>query len=271
MARAPGSPWRRLFWFSAAFVLLALLLRREGQKLARELTPAPNASLDSTAQAMADAFDASGTPDVGRPGNAVSVTSGLPEPERDSVRIAFSLDARGPSTYLPELLAARGGWNYRWPDRRAEPMRVWVQAASGPNWDDAYPALVREGFTAWEGLGLPLLFTIVRDSARAEVLVTWVERFDERMTGQTSWRYDQHGWIVGGNIQLALQLPDGRRVSQDGVRAITRHEVGHLLGLDHPQDTTSVMAAQVYVTELSERDRRTVRLAYELPPGRVWP
>lgn len=269
MARAPGSPWRRLFWFSIAFLLLAVFLRREGQKLARELAPAANGALDSTAQAMADAFDASGEPDVGRPANTVAVSSGLPAPERDSARIASFMDARGPGTYLPELLRARGGWNYRWPDRMADPMRVWVQTAAGPNWDDAYPALVREGFAAWEGLGLPLLFTVVRDSARAEVLVTWVERFDERMTGRTVWSLDQNGWIVRGTIQLALQLPDGRRVSRDGVRAITRHEVGHLLGLDHPRDTTSVMAAQVYVTELSERDRRTVRLVYELPPGQV--
>jgi predicted Zn-dependent protease len=57
----------------------------------------------------------------------------------------------------------------------------------------------------------------------------------------------------------------------DGVRAIALHEVGHLVGLDHPTDQTSVMAAQVLVTQINEADRRTARLIYDLPPGRLLP
>lgn len=177
---------------------------------------------------------------------------------------------RTQGTYLLELLDAHDGWNYRWPDRRGEPIRIWVQEPrENPAYDSTWATRVRESFSVWDGLGLPLAFTFTRDSARAEVLVIWVDRFTERMTGRTAWRNDANGWIVGANIEIALHLPDGRRVTTEGVQAIARHEVGHLIGLDHTADTTSIMAPQVFVTELSDADRRTARLVYALPAGEI--
>lgn len=269
--RRGRSPLRSLLVFTALMAAVVLVLRRDRSRVEQLLVAARDAALDSAARALADTLDAG--PDLAHatPDNAVAVTSALTAPARDPAHIAFTLDARAGSTYLGELLDARDGWNYRWPDRRADPMRVWVQTAASPAWDAAFPELVRDGFSAWGDLGLPFLFTFTLDSARAEVHVTWVDRFAERMTGRTLWQHDQHGWIVGGTIQLALRLPDGRAVTRDGVRAIARHEVGHLLGLDHPRDASSVMAAQVFVTELNEADRRTARLVYDLPPGRIRP
>lgn len=202
--------------------------------------------------------------------DAELVSSGLAAPTRDSAMIAFTLSARAAGSHLIELLDERNGWNFRWPDRRLEPMRVWVQEPlDDPTYQREWVERVRESFSVWSEIGLPLAFTFSLDSARAEVHVTWVDHFDERMTGRTRWMHDRHGWLVGANIQLALHLPDGRAVTGDGVRAIARHEVGHLIGLDHTRDSTSIMAPQVFVTELSEADRRTARLVYELPPGKL--
>jgi predicted Zn-dependent protease len=53
------------------------------------------------------------------------------------------------------------------------------------------------------------------------------------------------------------------------MQAIARHEIGHLLGLDHTADDSNIMSANVRVPELSEADRNTVRLVYKLPPGSV--
>lgn len=197
--------------------------------------------------------------------------SGSPAPERDPVAIAEALDLRAPDTYLPELLEMRGGWSYRWRDRSLEPMRVWIEPSGLVGYRPDFAREVEAAFEAWAGIGLPFVFTFVRDSSRAEVHVTWVERFESRMTGRTLWRHDEHGWITAGSIQLALRLPDGRPVVREGVRAIALHEVGHLIGLDHPEDASSVMSAQVFVTEMSEADRRTARLVYDLPPGRIRP
>jgi hypothetical protein len=190
--------------------------------------------------------------------------------DAESERIAYTVETRSAGTYLPELLDAHNGWNYRWPDRRGEPMRIWVQEPrENTAYDPSWATVIRESFSVWDGLGLPLTFTFTLDSARAEVHVIWVDRFSERMTGLTQWRNDANGWIVGASIKIALHLPDGRRVTRDGVQAIARHEVGHLIGLDHTTDTTSIMAPQVYVTELSDADRRTARLIYALPAGKV--
>jgi hypothetical protein len=197
--------------------------------------------------------------------------SDLGAPDRDPIAILTALEMRAEGSYLHELLDSRDGWNYRWPDRRLEAMRVWIQPSALAGYREPYARAVEQAFHAWAEIGLPFIFTIVRDSARAEVHVTWVDRFDGRMTGRTNWRHDRHGWILGGSIEMALHLPDGRAVTLDGVRAVALHEVGHLLGLDHPNDSTSVMSAQVFVTQMSEADRRTARLVYDLPPGRIRP
>jgi hypothetical protein len=199
------------------------------------------------------------------------VDSSSVAPDRDPLLIANALETRTDGTYLIELLEMRAGWSYRWPDRRLEPMRVWIEPSPSVAYKTDYARAVEAAFHAWAGIGLPFVFTFVRDSSRAEVHITWVERFDARMTGRTLWRHDQHGWIIGGSIELALHLPDGRPVNEDGVRAIALHEVGHLIGLDHPSDQTSVMAAQVFVTQMNEADRRSARLIYDLPPGRLLP
>lgn len=202
------------------------------------------------------------------PGPDIAVQrSTLPPPERDADRIAWLLATRSAGTYLDELLAARDSVNYRWPDRRAEPLRVWVQDAARPGMEPEYAPLVREAFETWAEAGIPLAFLYILDSARAEIRVTWVDRFEAAMTGRTRWAHDQHGWIVGGSIQLALHQPDGRALNADAVRAIARHEVGHLVGLDHTAGAAHVMSARVGVTELSEADRATARLIYQLPPG----
>jgi hypothetical protein len=197
--------------------------------------------------------------------------SGSPAPDRDPVAITEALETRTDGTYLHELLDLRDGWSYRWRERTLEPMRVWIEPSPLPGFQPEFAREVEQAFEAWARIGLPFVFTYVRDSARAEVHVTWVDRFEGRMTGRTRWRHDEHGWITAADLQLALHLPDGRPVVQDGVRAVALHEVGHLIGLDHPQDDSSVMSAQVFVTEMSEADRRTARLIYDLPPGRLLP
>jgi hypothetical protein len=194
-----------------------------------------------------------------------------PVPHRDPIAIADALETRSDDTYLHELLDLRDGWNYRWRDRSRDPMRVWIEPSSLPGFHPEFAREVEQAFEAWARTGLPFVFMYVRDSARAEVHVTWVKRFEGRMTGRTRWHHDEHGWITAADLQLALKLPDGRPVVQAGVRAVALHEVGHVIGLDHPQHDASVMSAQVFVTELSEADRRTARLIYDLPPGRIRP
>lgn len=206
------------------------------------------------------------------PGGAEAATALLDSAFADSVDRAAAfrelLQTRGRHTYLPELLAARGGVNHRWRDRSGARMRVWVQEID-PARRGLARRVVTDAFADWAGSGIPIAFTIVPDSARAEVIVTWVDRFTERMTGVTRWASDPGDWIVSARIELARHQPDGSGVDSATVAAIARHEVGHLLGLDHTTTPASIMGTPVRVTELSEADRRTIRLVYDLPAGRL--
>src|SRR5690606_15595082 len=91
------------------------------------------------------------------------VASGAAAPDRDPVAIADALEARSIGTYLPELLEMRDGWNFRWRDRSMEPMRVWIQRSSLDGYQPEFALEVEQAFEAWARIGLPFLFTYVRD------------------------------------------------------------------------------------------------------------
>jgi len=230
-----------------------------------------DAALDQAARLLADsAFADSILRAAEDLGTAVETReSTLPAPVRDPNEIRLALQAYSFGTYIGELFGQRDSINYRWSDRVREPLRVWIQRAPlGPR-EAEFPRTVTEAFDPWTQVGIPVAFSFTEDSARADVLITWVAQYESRTTGRTRWVHDQHGWIVGASIELALAQPDGRALDLPALRAVARHEVGHLLGLGHCADETNIMAATVRVTELSEADRATVRLVYKLPPGSV--
>ncbi len=173
-------------------------------------------------------------------------------------------------TYIGDMLAAHDSSLARWPDRRGVPLRVWVQSSPAlGDWNPDNVALVREAFLSWTDAGVPINFTFVLDSATADVHVTWIDRFDEQISGKTLWTHDERWWIVDADILLALHHRSGESLDSSAIRAIALHEVGHLVGLDHTRDTTAIMTPRVHTRELSKADRATVQLLYALPPGSV--
>lgn len=201
---------------------------------------------------------------VPRPPVRVPAISG----HTDDVRTRLELGA--PGTYIGEILTSRDSSLARWPDRASNPLRVWVESAPALMvWDPAFAKHVRDAFGAWSSTGIPVRFTFVVNPAHAEIKVTWVDRFDEQISGKTHWARDDKWWITDGSIQLALHHNDGHPLDAAAIRAIALHEVGHLLGLDHTRDETNIMTPKVRVRELSGADRATIRLLYSLPAGSV--
>jgi hypothetical protein len=189
---------------------------------------------------------------------------------RDDEEIRRRLREGSQGTYVNELLLLRDSALARWPDRRLHPLRVWVQPDSPtPDFSTDFPNIVRGAFDEWASTGIPLAFTFVTDSAKADVHVTWIDRFDEQISGKTLWAHDDDWWIVEANIVLAIHHHGGEPLDSSAVRAIALHEVGHLIGLDHTMDTANIMTPKVRVKELSDSDRATARLLYALPPGKV--
>ena len=189
---------------------------------------------------------------------------------RDIEDIRRRLREGASGTYVNELLLQRDSSLARWPDRRTKPLRVWVQPKTPTSdFSAGFPEIVRTAFGEWMTTGIPLSFSFVPDSSRADVHVTWINRFDEQISGKTLWAHDDDWWIVEANIVLAVHHRGGEPLDSSAVRAIALHEVGHLIGLDHTSDPANIMTPKVRVKELSEADRATARLLYTLPAGKV--
>ena len=188
----------------------------------------------------------------------------------DAAAVRRKLRDFGAGTYIDDILRSRDSALVRWPDRVTDPLRVWIQpTAAIQDFEPAFPGRVRSAFEAWQALHIPVRFVFVPDSASADVHVTWVDHFDEEISGRTHWARDDHWWITDANIVLAVHHNHGEALDNAAVRAMALHEVGHLLGLDHCQDPSNIMAPTVHVRDLTAADRATVRLLYSLPPGPV--
>jgi len=176
----------------------------------------------------------------------------------------------GSGTYIDEVLAERDSAVIRWPDRDGVPLAVWVQPHSDiHDFSPVYAARVHDAFLAWDAVQLPVHFAFVTDSADADVHVTWIDHFEEPISGRTRWAHDDEYAITAANIVLAVHHSQGDQLEDDAMEAMALHEIGHLLGLDHTSDTLAVMTPRVRVRELSDADRATARLLYALPTGRL--
>ncbi len=173
-------------------------------------------------------------------------------------------------TYISELLRTRDSLLSRWPDRLGTPLRVWIgDGGALEGWQPQFAVAVRDAFEEWSGVGIPVRFTFVRDSAGADVHVRFVDRFEGGISGRTIWSRDSAFWLVSGGIDLAVSHPMGGAVTLAQLYAISLHEIGHLLGLDHIEDQSNIMAPRVRARSLSDADRATARLIYSVPAGAV--
>src|SRR5437764_469931 len=180
------------------------------------------------------------------------------------------LRERGQGTYIAEMLAERDSALARWHDLKGKPLNVWIQPnANIKEFRPDFATGVRDAFLDWDALLLPVRFAFTPDSASADVHVTFIDHFDEPISGRTKWARDDDWWIIGADIVLAVHHRNGNALDDDSMKAMALHEIGHLLGLDHTGDSTSIMAPKVRVRDLSAADRATVRLLYTLPPGAV--
>ena len=173
-------------------------------------------------------------------------------------------------TYIDEILVARDSSLTRWRERTSRPLRIWIQpSADIPDFAPDFPDEVRMAFREWEATGIPVRFSFVDDARAADVHVTWLDRFDEPISGKTRWARDNEWWIVEANIAIAIHHNGDEALDHSAIRAISLHEVGHLLGLDHTGDVLNIMTPRVRARALSAADSATVVLLYSLPPGDV--
>ena len=201
---------------------------------------------------------------------------------RPELRAACASDtsvAPSVGAHLRAALEAHGGV-VRW-DLARGPVRVWVQrrpdfaadvSISAAQWRLAISAAM----DTWGEVVPGLSFALEKDSGRADVVVTWMHELSDTLTsgelafhtaGRTTLVPAEDGRARLGHVRLAVFAPGAARYSVEDVRAVARHEFGHVLGLAHHTAPSSVMASLVRAESLSGEDRATLRALYRLPIG----
>lgn len=171
-------------------------------------------------------------------------------------------------TYLPYILAEDDSVLKRWPDHMDRPLSVYLPDGTVAGFSEAMADATRNAFGRWERVAdIPVRFRFTSDSAHADVQVRWIAEFPMRRTGQADLVWRQDGWLQTGSLTLATHTQDGDLLTADAVYTVALHEIGHLLGLDHSNDSADVMYQSTEIHDITARDRRTARLLYAVPPG----
>jgi hypothetical protein len=160
---------------------------------------------------------------------------------------------------------------HRWRTGTDTKRTLWVHFSEPPDgrptfWDESVRAL-----ETWNAVrGIPLAFRRTEHPEAADVKFRWIHRFDANQAGTTDWETDGEGWITSAVVTLATEHAEGTAMSEEFLRLVALHELGHVVGLPHSEDPSDVLHPGNRNQKLSDRDVRSARQLYErLDPDRV--
>jgi hypothetical protein len=160
---------------------------------------------------------------------------------------------------------SHGAVHWQRPEGADAAIRVWIAYGDSiPMWKPVDRMVARDAFHEWTDAGVPLKFTFVPDSAQAAIRVVWRDELPDGRAGQVTRQVDRNGWLRGALVELNTRSMRGRRQDEATLRAVALHEVGHLIGLEHSDDASDIMAAWVRARDLTASDRAAAQSLYGL-------